>query len=189
MLNMIRVIHKFSLPLSALLLLLCLPALTGAQTPDLSGRWILQKDNSIIPQGAGGGGGRGSRGGGGGMASSGLTIEMVITHEDNSLTIARVIESGRGARDRTTETFTTDGEPNVIETDAGEFTITAKWMRNSLIVDRTRTMEMRGREMKMTTTETYTQNEDATWMMVFIQPPSMGGSQPTPLTLNYEKKK
>ncbi len=123
------------------------------------------------------------------MASSGLTIDMRITHEENSLTIARVIESRGGARDRTTETFTTDGEPNVIETDAGEITITAKWMRNSLIVDRSQTMEMRGREMTMTTTETYTQNEDATRMMVFIQPPSMGGSQPTPLTLNYEKRK
>ena len=189
---MIRVINKFSLPLSALLLLLCLPALAGAQTPDLSGRWILRKDNSIIPQGAGGGGGgRGGRGGGGGMgmASSGLTIDMTITHEENSLSIARVIESRGGARDRTTETFTTDGEPNVTETEAGNITITAKWMRNSLIVERSQTMDMRGREMVMTTSETYTLNEDGTWMMVFIQPPSMGGNQPTPSTLNYEKRK
>ena len=189
---MIRVIRKLSLPLSALLLLLCLPALAGAQTPDLSGRWILRKDNSIIPQGTGGGGGgRGGRGGGGMTpgASSGLTIDMRITHEENSLTIARVIESRGGARDRTTETFTTDGESNVIETDAGEITITAKWMRNSLIVDRSLTMEMRGREMTMTTTETYTMNEEGTWMMVFVQPPSMGGTQPTPSTLNYEKRK
>ena len=185
---MIRVIHKLSLPLSALFLLLCLPAIAGAQTPDLSGRWILQKDNSIIPQG-GGGGGRGGRGGGGGMAGSGLTVDMTITHEENTLSIARVIESRGGARDRTTDTFTTDGEPNVIETEAGEITITAKWMRNSLIVDRSQTMGTGGREMTMTTTETYTLNEDGTWMMIFIQPPSMGGNQPTPSTLNYEKRK
>ena len=120
---------------------------------------------------------------------SGLTIDMTITHEENSLTIARVIESRGGARDRITETFTTDGEPNVTETDAGKITVTAKWMRNSLIVDRSQTMDMRGSEMAMTTTETYTMNEDGTWMMVFIQPPSMGRTQPTPSTLNYEKRR
>ena len=123
------------------------------------------------------------------MASSGITIDMTITHEENSLTIARVIESRGGARDRSTETFTTDGEPNVIETDTGEITITAKWMRNSLIVDRSQTMDMGGREMTMTTTETYTMNDEGTWMMVFIQPAAMGRTEPTPLTLNYEKRK
>ncbi len=186
-----QVIRKLSLPSSVLFLLLCLPAPAGAQTPDLSGRWILQKDNSIIPQGTGGGGSRGGRGSmrSMGVAGSGLTIDMRITHEENSITIARVIEGRRGDRTRTAETFTTDGEPYVIETDAGEITITAKWMRNSLVVDRSQTMDMRGREMTLKTTETYTLNEDGTWMMVFIQPPSMGGTQPTPSTLNYEKRR
>lgn len=174
-----RVIYR---SLISLLCISILPALAGAQTPDISGKWVLKKDRSIIPQS--GGGGRMRGGGGGGVAS--LTIQMTITVEEDTMTIARVDEGPRGDRERYTEIFTTDGEPTTIETRSGETTIKAEWKRNSLIVERSQTREMRDRSMTITTTETYTMNEDGTWMMVFVQP---GGMQSTPLTLNYEKKK
>jgi hypothetical protein len=162
--------------------------LIQAQTPDLSGRWILRKENSIIPQGGGGGGGRGRMmpGGGGG----GITIQMTITHEENSLTIAKVDEGPRGDRTRTTETFTTDGKPDTIETDTGNVIIKAEWKRNSLIVERSRTMMMRDREMTMTTIETFTLDPEGTWLMVFIeQAVRAGGAPGTPTTLMFEKRR
>jgi len=179
-----RVIYRWLLPTICVSVI---PALVQAQTPDLSGRWTLRKERSIIQQGGAGGGG--GRMGGGGGGAAGLTIQMTITQEADTLTIAKVDEGPRGDRTRYTEVFTTDGQPNRIETDAGEMTIKAEWKRNSLIVERSRTMEMRGRSMTMTTTETFTMQEDGTWLMVFVQQGGMGGMQGTPMTLMYEKRR
>ncbi len=178
--------------LTVFVCLLTLPTLVSAQTPDLSGRWDLRKERSILTQSGGGGGGR--RGGGGGGAS--LTIRMTITQKGDTLTIARVDEGPRGDRERYTETFIANGEPTTIETPSGEVTVKAEWQRNSLVVERSRSMAMRAptrnvqdqaRTMTMTNIETYTLHEEGKWMMVFVQ---SGGRMPSsPMTLNYEKTK
>jgi hypothetical protein len=169
-------------------LILLLPDSGNAQTPDLTGKWELNKQMSVLPQ---------SGGRMGSMAP--IALEIEITLEDGKYTFKRVDEGRQGARIRYEESFTTDGESTENETEQGKISIKANWMNNSLMVDRTRQMSAGGggrtrrgggggggSSRGMTYTTTYSLNLDATVLIAFIDFGRMGAD---PITLGYQKKK
>lgn len=165
--------------------LLALAAVTAgaasAQTPDITGRWVLNKQRSILPSG--------------GRSRAPIALELRIETKDGKYTIKRTDEGSRGARIRYEETFTTDGEPIENETKQATITVKARWQGNSLVVERSRRMtgsSGRGRRGGgrmggggISYTATYTLSEDGRLMIVFID---FGQAPIDPITLAYEKK-
>jgi hypothetical protein len=164
--------------LLALSALTTLPAAGQAEHPDITGRWTLNKQRSVMGE----------------RVSIPLAIDIRISLEDGKYTFKRIDETMRGGRSRYDEVFTTDGEANEIELESGKMTITAKWMNNSLVVDRSRPMARGGGGRRgggggatrsMTYTTTYTLSPDGKTLIAFVD----FGRMPTdPLTLAYEKK-
>lgn len=172
-------------------LILLLPESGNAQTPDMTGKWELNKQMSVLPQS------------GGRMGSIvPIALEIEVTLKDGKYTFKRVDEGRQGARIRYEESFTTDGELTENETEQGKISIKANWMNNSLIVDRTRQMSSgaggrgggrtrgggggSGGSRGMTYTTIYSLNPDATVLIVFID---FGRTGMDPITLGYQKKK
>lgn len=121
--------------------LVALPALVLAQSPDLSGTWKMNTEKSVLPQAptGGGGGGRAPRGGagGGGMFPS----EITIKHEGNRVEMTWTQQGfGRQATTQTiTRVFTTDGKTTDNEQGGrgGTVKVKAEWKNNMLMVDET----------------------------------------------------
>lgn len=109
------------------------------QHPDLSGVWVLDQQQSEIPEAVrGGGGGRGAGAWAGYMAP-----EMAIKHTGGSITFDRKRSGAplgrRGARRQAAlpgpQTVAIDGKPHPQRTGRGEATVTATWEGDRLVVE------------------------------------------------------
>ena len=121
--------------------ILAVATIAWAQTPDFSGNWTLDPEQSQVGTGGRERGGR--MGGGRGMA------QMTVKHTGDTLTIER---QGRGGNMMTT-TYKLDGSEQEIQMGQMTAKATAKLDGNKLVIATTR----EGRDgTPVTTTETWT---------------------------------
>jgi hypothetical protein len=178
--------RRLAVVMMAVAVVLFAAGLSAQTTPSFAGKWTLQVDPSAAPPAGGGGGGRGGggRGGGGGAFSCGQ--ECTITQDATTLTISTTNQQGT----TTTRKIMLDGTDSKIEMPgrggAAGTTETAKamWDGTKLVVSMTRTMNMGGNEMTITSKQTI--SLDASGMLVVENSTDMGqGPQTTKQT--YKK--
>jgi hypothetical protein len=117
---------KRFLPAAGILaVVLLLPALSLAQTPNLTGTWAFDAAKSQVPDM----GGRGGMGGGG---------DIAIKHEGTTVSITTTRTGRDGEPTTNTETFSTDGKPTTVEGRMGASSVTAKWEGRNLMVTTSR---------------------------------------------------
>jgi hypothetical protein len=164
--------------MAALVLVLSLPALAGAQNPNFSGNWALNQAESNLgtPPGGGGGGGRGGFGGG-------PSATMSIKHEGTKLTITTQRTGRDGTVTDVVTEYVTDGKPVTTETQRGSTTNTATWTSGKLVVVSKMSMGDRG---EFTTTITYSMSGNK--LVVETVRPGMQGGASTTTKAVYDKK-
>jgi hypothetical protein len=165
--------------MAAVVLVLSLPALAGAQNPNFAGHWALNQGESNLGTPPGGGGG-GGRGGMGGMTPA----EMTIKHEGNKLTITTTRTGRDGNPMEQVQEYTTDGKPVTTESQRGSSTVTATWTSGKLVIKTTRPGFQGGGEM--TTTATYSMSGGKLVVETVI-PGFQGGGERTTKAV-YDKK-
>lgn len=189
--------RRFAAIAAAFALLLILPTLLFAQTPNLSGTWKMDAQRSQMPQagappgGSGGGaGGRGGRGGGARPGGGGgmFPQQMVIKQEGTTITLSWSQQMGRSDSQEITETFTTDGKLSKNESALGSSTITAEWKNSMLIVKQDTERDFQGQTRTQTTTTTYTLSPDGTSLLRFVDM-GMRGGQLVSANIVYTKVK
>ena len=124
----------------ALAVLVAFPA--GAQTPDFSGTWQLDRDASVLPErgagprgGRGGGPGRGGPGRGGGPGGFGAARTLVITQSSDLLTIEQ--QTPRGGR---SVRYRLDGSESTSPGPRGDLVTTSSWDGATLLTVGTQEM-------------------------------------------------
>lgn len=127
-----------------------------AQTPDFSGTWKLDTDQSQIAAGRGGGGRRGGRGGG-------TPDALVITQTAAELTI----EESRGDQSRTL-TYTLEGESSIPGGRGGDMTITSHWDGAMLVSEGSREVSFGGGGMTIETKEVRSLSADGQTLTVAV---------------------
>jgi hypothetical protein len=165
--------------MAAVVLVLSLPALAGAQNPNFAGNWALNQAESNLgtPPGGAGGGGRGGFGGG-------ASATMSIKQDANKLTVT----TQRAGRDGTVTDVVTeyilDGKPVTTESQRGSSTVTATWTSGKLVIKTTRPGFQGGGEM--TTTATYSLAGGK--LVVETVMPGMQGGAARTIKAVYDKK-
>ena len=169
--------------IAAVVLVLSLPALAGAQNPNFAGNWALNQAESNLgtPPVGGGGGGRGGMMGG-------PAATMSIKHDATKLTITTTM-TGRDGNpvERVTE-YTTDGKPVTTESQrGGPTTTTATWTSGKLVVVTKSSFAMGGGEpVERITTITYSL-AGGKLVMETVRPGMQGGAAMTTKAV-YDKK-
>lgn len=139
---------------------LALPLTAGAQTPDFTGKWVMDPDKSD-PMGGG-------RGGGGGMAGAALTITQTATE----LTIER---EGRGGVIKTVYKLDGTESVNAMGGRGGEVKSTSKWDGAKLLTKSTSTRTTQsGESMTIETEEVRSLDADGTMVVVTTTKSQMG---------------
>ena len=115
-----------SVMIALLALVLALPAMAIAQTPNFSGKWTQDMEKSVMPAGPGGGGGRGPAG------------PQTWTYTQSATELAMERETPNGVMKTV---YKLDGSPSVNAGGrGGEVTSKSAWEGNKLVTKYTRTM-------------------------------------------------
>ncbi len=170
--------------MAALVLVLCLPALAGAQNPNFAGNWALNQAESNLgtPPGGAGGGGRGGFGGG-------PSATMSIKQDATKLTITtqRTNRQDGSVTDVVTE-YILDGKPHTTESQRGPSTVTATWTSGKLVVVSKSTFAGRGGGEPVEMTTTYTYSMAGGKLVVETVSPGMQGGEARTTKAVYDKK-
>jgi len=145
---------KRSVFVALLALVLALPAMAIAQTPNFSGKWIQDMEKSDpAPQGMGGG-----RGPGGPQS-------YTITQTATEFTLERETQNGVMK-----SVFKLDGSESVNPGGrGGEVKSKSKWDGAKLVTTSVQTMNMQGNEVTIESTETRSLEADGTMTVVTVR--------------------
>ncbi len=177
-LNPSKTMKKFktnwSLPVitASLITMFLMPVILSAQDkPDFSGTWVLNESKSKFGE-------EGSRGG---------ASQMVVTQQDNSITIVRTSQSRSGDNMTNTEKLTLDGQE--VDNSTGNRTRKSKasWSSdgNSLNISSHMEFERNGDTMSLDVTEVWKLQDPKTLEVDYTSKSSRGERQRTYV---YDKK-
>jgi Tol biopolymer transport system component len=127
---------------------------------DFTGKWTLNTEKSIQPQGDQGAGGM--RMGGG---------NFVATQVADLLTVERTRTGQDGQSTTMTMKYTLDGKESINASPAGDSKSVAKWSADgkALTIETSRTMDMNGELKTMNSIEGWNLNEDKTLTVVYTR--------------------
>jgi Tol biopolymer transport system component len=142
---------------------------------DFTGKWTLNTEKSIQPQGDQGAGGM--RMGGG---------NFVATQVADLLTVERTRTGQDGQSTTMTMKYTLDGKESINASPAGDSKSVAKWSADgkALTIETSRTMDMNGELKTMNSTEGWNLNEDKTLTVVYTR---QGPDGEVKATMVYDK--
>lgn len=144
----------------ALVALMALPALAGAQsTPDFTGKWVQDMEKSDPAMGGPGGGGRGPAG----------PQTLTITQTAAEFTIERETPNGVVKL-----VYKLDGSKSMNDMGRGSSETTSKWDGGKLVTTGKQTMNMQGNEVSLDVKEVRSLEADGTMVVVSTTVSPMG---------------